>query len=244
MYPATLMRAFPLFLPTTPAPSSDRLEVEGGPRRPREFQPATNSRLRLLAKPVSPLFVLEHGDGLPGREDDVEIPSPHGRVRPPTVDDTPLLTYLQHLCAVDGSRISSFDHDLHRSRLVQSSRGTRIARASGTRDHGATSTTVQIASMPTAARTWRKPSRRRPRSRLPRGRTSSAWVPTDSVSSPSSRRSSTAGAGSSLSFGASAGRGRSGSAVGSRSVAPRRQAPPPTSRAETTSRRGSRPPRS
>ena len=60
----------------------------------------------------------------------------------------------------------------------------------------------------------------------PRGRTSSVCVPTDSVSSPSSRRSSAVGAGSSDSSGTSASRRRSGSAVGSRSVSELRQSLP------------------
>src|SRR6185503_18095014 len=150
MYPASLTRAFLPFPHYTCALSSDRLEVEGGQRWPRESS-------GFLAVPTSPLLVLEDRHVLARREHDVEVAPPHGRVRPPAVDDAPLLA-----------------RDAHRSGLVQSSRGTRIALASGIRDHGATSTTVQIASIPMATRTWRSPSRRRPRSRLPRGRTSSA----------------------------------------------------------------------
>ena len=124
-----------------------------------------------------------------------------------------------------------------RARLVQSSRGTRMARVSGMRDHGATSTTVQTASSPTAARACRSPTRRRSRSRLPRGRTSSACVPTDSVSSPSSSRSSAVGAGSSASFG----RQREPKAVGLRRRLAQRQRAPPGAAADELRREGELP---
>src|SRR5262245_48603795 len=166
MYSAPFTRAFWSFPPHTRAPSSDRLEVEGGPRRPREFS-------GFLAVPASPLLVLEDRHVLPRREHEVEVAPPYRRFRPPAVDDPPLLAHLVDEHLPDRSRDPLLDRDAYGSRLVQSSRGTRMALASGIRDHGATSTTVQIASIPIATRTWRSPSRRRLRSRLPRGRTSS-----------------------------------------------------------------------
>src|SRR5262245_45514126 len=167
MYSAPLTRAFRLFPRHTRALPSDRLDVEGGPRRPREFS-------GLLTEPASPFLILEDRDVLARREHEVEVAPAHRRVGPPAVDHPPLLAHLENADLSDRSRDPLLDRDAHGSRLVQSSRGTRIALASGIRDHGATSTTVQIASIPIATRTWRSPSRRRPLSRLPRGRTSSA----------------------------------------------------------------------
>src|SRR5215203_5670342 len=166
MYSVPLTRAFRPFPRHTRALSGNRIEVEGGPRRPRDSG--------FLAEPASPLLVLENRNVLARRENEVEVAPPHGRVGPPAVEHPPLLAHLQDTHLPDRSRQPFLDRDAHGSRLVQSSRGTRIALASGMRDHGATSTTVQTASIPIAARTWRSPSRRRPRSRLPRGRTSSA----------------------------------------------------------------------
>ena len=51
--------------------------------------------------------------------------------------------------------------------------GAILARLSGTRDHGATSTTVQTEPEPVLARTCRSPSRRRERSSAPAARSSS-----------------------------------------------------------------------
>src|SRR4026209_292138 len=155
MYPASLTRAFLPFPHHTRTLSSDRLEVEGGPRWPREFS-------GFLAEPASPLLVLEDRHVLARREHDVEVAPPHGRVRPPAVDDAPLFAHWEGPPLLHRSRYPLLNRDAHRSRLVQSSRGTRIALASGIRDHGATSTTVQTASIPIATRTWRSHSRRGP----------------------------------------------------------------------------------
>src|SRR5581483_1992806 len=54
------------------------------------------------------------------------------------------------------------------------SRGTSSERCSGSRDHGATSTTVATAPAPALARTWRRLSCRRDRSSSPSGRTSAS----------------------------------------------------------------------
>src|ERR1044072_2335880 len=155
--------------------------MEGGSRRPQRIS-------RLLTEPASPLLVLVDRDVLSRRQHEVEVPPPDWRIRPPAVHDPPFLAHLEDAHLPDRSRNSLLDRNPHGSRLVQSSRGTKIALASGIRDHGATSTTVQIASIPIATRTWRSPSRRRPRSRLPRGRTSSARVATDPGRPPSPRR--------------------------------------------------------
>src|SRR5918996_1537589 len=192
-----------------------RLTPGRGRQRHRRGAPA--GPLGSLREPSSALPVLEDDDVASRLEQHLEVAPPYRLLRPPAVDHPPLLADSCNRDSTYPCRQAVLgDDDEHGPRLVQSSRGTRIALLSGMRDHGATSTTVPTASMPAAARTWRSPSRSRSRRRLPRGRTSSPCVPADSVSSPSSSRSSAVGAGSSASRGASASRRRSGSPVGRR----------------------------
>jgi hypothetical protein len=74
--------------------------------------------------------------------------------------------------------------DARRARRVEacgySSFGTSSARLSGTRDQGATSTTVHTEPDPVLARTCRSPSRRRERSSAPAA-SSSSWCPVGEV---------------------------------------------------------------
>src|SRR6266404_4370300 len=100
-------------------------------------------------------------DGVLSRfEYDVEVPPVHRLLRPPAVDDAPLLADRADGLPVDAARRAvGVRLDERRTRCVQSSRGTSSARASGMRDHGATSTTVETPPAPTAAFTWRRPSR-------------------------------------------------------------------------------------
>ena len=73
-------------------------------------------------------------------------------LRPPAFANAPFLTDLSDRNAIHGVGNAAGDSDVRRSRLVQSSRGTSIALASGIRDQGATSTTVHTASTPAATR--------------------------------------------------------------------------------------------
>jgi hypothetical protein len=119
---------------------------------------------------------VEDDDVLARFEHEIEVTPPQRLFRPPAIGDEPLLPNRRHADTADRHRHALRRLDANGTWLVQSSRGTRIALVSGMRDHGATSTTVQTASIPAAARTWRNPSRRRLRSRLPRGRTFKEWV--------------------------------------------------------------------
>src|SRR5581483_11688473 len=102
-------------------------------------------------------------DGVLSRfEHEVEVAAVDGLVGPPAVDDAPLFAHGADVLAVHAARRAvGVCLDERRSGCVQSSRGTSSARASGMRDHGATSTTVETPPAPTAAFTWRRPSRSR-----------------------------------------------------------------------------------
>src|SRR5919201_5732046 len=97
-----------------------------------------------LGEPPPSRTVVKHDRVLAALEHDLEI-SPHdGLLRPPAVEDAPLLADERDRLVVHLPRRPverRLDHP--RARLVQSSRGTKSARVSGIRDHGATSTTVQ-----------------------------------------------------------------------------------------------------
>ena len=92
-------------------------------------------------------------------EDEVEVAAVDGLVRPPAVDDPPFLADARDALPVHAVRDPvAVRLDERRAGRVQSSRGTSNARASGMRDHGATSTTIETPPAPTAAFTWRRPS--------------------------------------------------------------------------------------
>ena len=98
--------------------------------------------------------VAKHHGVLARLEDDVEVPPLHRLLRPPAVDDAPLLPHDGDVLPVDPARRAvGMPLDEGGPGRVQSSRGTSRARASGIRDHGATSTTVETPPAPTAART-------------------------------------------------------------------------------------------
>ena len=107
-----------------------------------------------LPEPPAARLVPEDHDVPPGLEHGLEVAPLDRLLRPPAVDHAPFLPQCGHAHPVHRRRHPVLADDERRARLVQSSRGTRIARVSGMRDHGATSTTVQTASaLPTAART-------------------------------------------------------------------------------------------
>jgi hypothetical protein len=107
-----------------------------------------------LGEPTAALFVAVDDRVLTRLEHDLEVPPRNGLLGPPAVDDTPLLADERHRLAIDVPRDPGARRDdERRSRLVQSSRGTNSARASGIRDHGATSTTVLTEPAPVLART-------------------------------------------------------------------------------------------
>src|SRR4029079_3866163 len=143
--------------------------------------------------------VVEDDGVLAALEHELEVAADDRLLRPPAVDDAPLLPYERDAAVVhrELSRVR-VGRDARRPRRVEacgySSFGTSSARLSGTRDHGATSTTVHTEPEPVLARTWRSPSRRRERSSAPAA-SSSSWCPVGSVSSTSSSRSSATGAG-------------------------------------------------
>src|SRR5579871_1548422 len=141
---------------------------------------------------------MEHDGVLAGLEDGLEVAAHDGLLRPPAVDDAPFLPEDGDRLVVDlDGEPTRVRLDARRARGVESrysSFGTSSARLSGTRDHGATSTTVQTEPEPVLARTWRSPSRRRVRSSAPAA-SSSSWCPVGSVSSTNSNRSSTTGPG-------------------------------------------------
>src|SRR5690348_11400680 len=140
---------------------------------PRPFAEAEPSRAA-LREPAAPLLVSEDDGVLAAFEDDLEVAAVDRLLRPPAVDDAPLLAHDRDALVVHALR-RPVERLLHPrgNRLVYSSRGTSSARASGIRDHGATSTTVQTEPEPVLARTWRSPSRRRVRSSAPAARSSS-----------------------------------------------------------------------
>src|SRR5204863_99358 len=77
-------------------------------------------------------------------EHDLEVAAHDGRLRPPAVEHAPLFAQDRDRLMVHlPRRAVEVRLDARRARLVQSSRGTKSARVSGIRDHGATSTTVQ-----------------------------------------------------------------------------------------------------
>jgi len=95
---------------------------------------------------------VEHDDVLAALEDDVEIPPIDRILCPPAVDDTPLLADQLDRQTIDETRRPvCMRLDEGGARLIQSSRGTNSARASGIRDHGATSTTLATAPPPVLA---------------------------------------------------------------------------------------------
>ena len=100
-----------------------------------------------------PLLVAEDDDVLTRLQDEIEVAPPYRPLRPPAVDDPPLLSDQRDGNAPHFGRHAPVGCDERVPRLVQSSRGTSMARLSGTRDHGATSTIVQTASRPAAALT-------------------------------------------------------------------------------------------
>src|SRR5262249_13392869 len=126
-------------------------------------------------EPCFALPVVEDDAVLARLQDEVEVAPVDRLLGPPAVYDAPFLAHHRDArpvdCPWDAVEVGL---DERRPRGVQSSRGTSSARCSGIRDHGATSTTVQIAPWPALARTWRRPSRRRTSSSAPSGRTSSS----------------------------------------------------------------------
>ena len=163
----------------TRAPDRRYAKAGGGTGWPRRFfgsarasGPSADTRLR---EPAAASLVEEDDSVLARLEHHVEVPAPDGVTRPPPLGHSPLLAHARHRHTVHRRRyLVARRPDDDRTRLVQSSRGTSSARVSGTRDHGATSTTVQTASIPVPTRTWRKPSFNRSRRRAPRGRSSSS----------------------------------------------------------------------
>src|SRR5947207_14647594 len=139
-----------------------------------------------LREPPPARAVVEDDGVLAGLEHDLEVAAHDGRLRPPAVEHAPLFAQDRDRLMVHlPRRAVEVRLDARRARLVQSSRGTKSARVSGIRDHGATSTTVQTEPEPVLARTWRSPSLKRPRSSAPAA-SSSSWRPAASVSSTSS----------------------------------------------------------
>src|SRR5581483_11840997 len=119
---------------------------------------------RALREPRSVLLVAVDDRVLAALQHDFEVAAVDRLVGPPAVDDAPLLAHDRDAGAVHEPRHTrSVRFDERRPGCVQSSRGTSSARASGIRDHGATSTTDETPPAPTAARTWRRPSFSRPR---------------------------------------------------------------------------------
>ena len=107
-----------------------------------------------LCKPLSALLIAIDDGLLPRLEDDVEVAPRERLLRPPAVDDAPFLADHRNSLPVDALRRPvRVRLDEGRARLVYSSRGTNRARASGIRDHGATSTTVHTEPPPVDART-------------------------------------------------------------------------------------------
>lgn len=101
------------------------------------------------------LVVVEDDNVLATLEHDVEVAAVDGLLRPPAVDDAPLLADQLDRKAIDEMwRPVGLRLDEGGARLIEppySSRGTNSARASGIRDHGATSTTLATAPPPVLA---------------------------------------------------------------------------------------------
>ena len=107
-----------------------------------------------LAEPSAPLLVAEDDDVLARLEHELEVAPLDGLLGPPAVDHAPLLADDRHPETIHEPRRPVESRlDERRLRLVQSSRGTNSARASGIRDHGATSTTDATEPEPVLART-------------------------------------------------------------------------------------------
>src|SRR5262249_32609564 len=135
------------------APASELCTPSGGSR---------SGPSGILREPTLRLAVAIDADVPAALEDDLEVASIDRLIRPPAIDDAPLFAHERHLLSVHDPRRPPRPR-LHESgaRRIQSSRGTTSARASGTRDQGATSTTAQTEPVPVLARTCRSPSRRR-----------------------------------------------------------------------------------
>ena len=98
------------------------------------------------------LVVVEDDDVLAALEYNVEVAAVDGLLGPPAVDDPPLLSDQLDRQTIDKTRRPVCSRlDEGGARLIQSSRGTNSARASGIRDHGATSTTLATAPPPVLA---------------------------------------------------------------------------------------------
>src|SRR4051795_13515229 len=163
------------------------------PRSPPARPPGSRS-CAALGIPASTRAVVEDDGVLSALEHELEVAADDGIFRPPAVDDAPFLPDERDGTVVHLERSPvRVGLDACRPWRVEacsySSFGTSSARLSGTRDQGATSTTVHTEPEPVLARAWRRPSRRRERSSAPAA-SSSSWCPVGSVSSTSSRRSS------------------------------------------------------
>ena len=101
------------------------------------------------------LVVVEDDDVLAALEHNVEVAAVDGLLGPPAVDDPPLLSDQLDRQTIDKTRRPVCSRlDEGGARLIEprySSRGTNSARASGIRDHGATSTTLATAPPPVLA---------------------------------------------------------------------------------------------
>src|SRR5947209_11437868 len=107
-----------------------------------------------LGEPAAAGAVVENDGVLAALEHDLEVAPDDGILRPPAVEDAPLLAEHGDRLVVDLPRRPVEVHfDARRARLVQSSRGTNSARVSGILDQGATSTTLQTEPEPVLART-------------------------------------------------------------------------------------------
>jgi len=132
-----------------------------------------------LCEPAPHFAVAVDADVPTALEHDLEVAPVDRLLRPPAIDNAPLLAYQRHLLAVHHPRRPARPclHE-RRPRRVEaacySSRGTTSARASGTRDHGATSTTAHTDPVPVLARTCRRPSRSRELTSSPAGSTSAS----------------------------------------------------------------------
>ena len=116
-----------------------------------------------LAEPSAPLLVAEDDDVLAALEHDLEV-APL-RPAPPSTSGRRRATPRARPRPPDGSPAAASRRSAPRRAPACGSfsrRAVRAARAaSGIRDHGATSTTVQPRPQPVLARTWRRPSLRR-----------------------------------------------------------------------------------
>ena len=101
------------------------------------------------------LVVVKDDDVLAALEHDVEVAAVDRLLGPPAVEDAPLLADQLDRQAIDETRRPVCSRlDEGGARLIESpysSRGTKSARASGIRDHGATSTTLATAPPPVLA---------------------------------------------------------------------------------------------